>query len=204
MRWGSILRILNRIKRRLFYYKNRHSFYYLGKGSFINKPILLCGKRNIKIGKAVTIRECGRIEVITSWHLQNFTPLLEIEDNVNIEQGVHITCAGSVKIKKGCSISSYCMITDIDHKYEEITIPILQQDLVVTNTVIGENCFLGSGVKIMAGVKLGNHCIVGSNAVVTKSFPDYCVLVGIPAKIIKKFDANSGIWRKTDKDGNFL
>lgn len=52
---------------------------------------------------------------------------------------------------------------------------------------IGDNCWLGSGVSVLKGVRLGNNVTVGANSVVTKSFPDNCVLGGCPAVIIKIF-----------------
>lgn len=51
---------------------------------------------------------------------------------------------------------------------------------------IGENCFIGAGAKIIGGIIIGNNVKIGANAVVTKDVPDNCVVVGIPAKIIKK------------------
>lgn len=47
---------------------------------------------------------------------------------------------------------------------------------------------------IMPGVTLGKRCIVAAGAVVTKSFPDYSMIAGVPAKIIKKFDVATGAW----------
>ena len=49
----------------------------------------------------------------------------------------------------------------------------------------GQHCYLGAGAKILIGVHLGNHTIVGANAVVTKSFDEEnVVLAGVPARII--------------------
>ena len=44
--------------------------------------------------------------------------------------------------------------------------------------------------------RIGTGSIVGANAVVTKKFPDYCVLAGVPARIVKRFDFESGAWKK--------
>ena len=96
------------------------------------------------------------------------------------------------------------MITDIDHDYNDITQPISKQNLIIKKTSIGENCFIGSGAKIQAGTILGKHCVIGANSVVRGHFPDYCVIVGVPARIIKKYDFACKEWKKTDKYGTFL
>lgn len=57
---------------------------------------------------------------------------------------------------------------------------------------------------IQAGTILGKQCIVGSNAVVRGHFPDYCVIVGVPARIVKRYDDKSGVWKKTNNKGEFL
>lgn len=53
-------------------------------------------------------------------------------------------------------------------------------------TRIGHDTWLGHGVIIMPGVTVGNGAVVGSGAVVTKDVPDYCVAVGVPAKVVKR------------------
>lgn len=52
------------------------------------------------------------------------------------------------------------------------------------------------GVKIVKPVHIGNHVVIGANAFVTKDIPDDCMVVGIPAKIIKRFDYNIQQWVK--------
>lgn len=50
---------------------------------------------------------------------------------------------------------------------------------------------------------IGKHCVIGSNAVVTKDIPDYCVAIGIPARIIKRYNPEVGKWLRTNPDGSF-
>ena len=52
--------------------------------------------------------------------------------------------------------------------------------------VIGDNCIISSGAKVIGPVKIGKNCIVGANAVVLTDIPDNSIVVGIPAKIIKR------------------
>jgi serine O-acetyltransferase len=52
--------------------------------------------------------------------------------------------------------------------------------------VIGDDVYLGAGAKILGPVEIGSNCVIGANAVVTKSVPSGCVAVGIPARIIRE------------------
>ena len=49
-----------------------------------------------------------------------------------------------------------------------------------------DNCFIGTHVVIIKDVTIGNHCLVGANAVVSKSFPDYSIILGVPGKLAGK------------------
>ncbi|MDE6083355.1 MAG: acyltransferase [Muribaculaceae bacterium] len=53
------------------------------------------------------------------------------------------------------------------------------------DTYIGNNCVVGGRAIILPGVRLGDHVYVAAGSVVTKSFPDHCLIGGNPAKIIK-------------------
>ena len=59
---------------------------------------------------------------------------------------------------------------------------------------IGDGSWLGTHVVIAGNVKIGKHCVIGANSVVTKDIPDYCVAAGIPAKIIKKYNFDTCTW----------
>ena len=158
--------------------------------SYIGMPIYISGFRKILIGKNVRIFPGIRIEVFKSSRLI-------IEDNVGIAQNVQITCANSdLIISSGSLILANTFITNIDHNYENISLPILEQGISTKNTFIGKNCFIGIGCSIQAGTILGNNCIVGTNSVVRGVFPDYTLIVGSPARIIKKYNILNKKWEK--------
>lgn len=169
-----------------------------GFPSYIGKPLFINNFKRIFIGKRVRIFPGIRMEVL------NNNACIIFDDNVAIGQNVHITSASKLLIGKRTTILGNVVITNIDHDYQEINKHILEQKHVITETQIGENCFIGYGAVIQAGTILGKQCIVGANAVVRGHFPPYCVIVGIPAKIVKRYDEVSGIWKKTDKNGNFV
>ena len=165
-------------------------FKNIGLPSYIGKPIIILGTQNISLGKKVRIYPSVRLEVYNNSNLI-------IEDNVGIAQNVQITCSDiDLVISKGTVILANSYITNIDHLYEDVNKPILEQDISVKKTFIGENCFIGIGASIQAGTILGKHCIVGSNSVIRGIFPDYSVIVGSPGKIIKQYNENLNKWEK--------
>ena len=67
----------------------------------------------------------------------------------------------------------------------------------VENVIIGDGTWLGENVCVI-GAKIGKNCVIGANSVVTKDIPDYCVAVGVPAKIIKRYCFENNKWIKTE------
>lgn len=78
------------------------------------------------------------------------------------------------------------VIMATSHAFDRTDIPINQQGAAEEMPVtIGNDVWIGTRAIIMPGVKIGDHCIIASGAIVTKSFPENCILGGVPAKIIK-------------------
>jgi acetyltransferase-like isoleucine patch superfamily enzyme len=63
-------------------------------------------------------------------------------------------------------------------------VPIAQQGITRQGIVIGEDVWIGCGARILDGVQIGNGAVIGAGAVVTRSVPDYCIAVGVPAKVV--------------------
>ncbi|WP_044418062.1 acyltransferase [Halarcobacter anaerophilus] len=183
------------ILRGLFY---KPFFGKFGFPSYIGKPVLIRNFKRIFIGKRVRIFPGARIEVVDK------NSSIVFEDNISIGQNLHITSGSNLHIAKNTTLLENVMITNIDHDYQVIDKHILEQKYIISETKIGENCFIGYGAVIQAGTILGKQCIVGANAVVRGNFPNYCVIVGVPAKIVKRYDEKSKVWRKTDKNGEFI
>lgn len=173
-------------------------FKKIGFPSYIGPTLLVLNGRNISIGNNVRIFPGLRIEC-------HYKGKVVIQDNTAIQQNVHITSAQeTLIIGKGTTVLGNVFITNIDHNYQEIGKHILEQEYIVKTTKIGENCFIGYGAAIQAGTILGKQCVVGANSVVRGTFPDYCVIAGVPAKILKRYNPETKNWEKTDKLGNFI
>lgn len=154
---------------------------------YIGRPVFILSPSKAFISERVRIFPGLRMEIHGAGEVH-------IDRNVSIGQNLHLTCRGRLKIGEGTVISGNVMITDIDHEYQDIEKPILDQPHVVLPTAIGQNCFIGYGVCIQAGTTLGRHCIVGANSVVRGNFPNYSVIAGVPAKVIKQYNPDSKVW----------
>jgi acetyltransferase-like isoleucine patch superfamily enzyme len=159
---------------------------------YIGKPLYILGYKKLHIKTRVRIFPNARIEV----HGEG---VVLIDKNVSIGQDLHLICGRSVTIGEGTLISSRVLITDLDHEYMDITMPILEQPHKLSKTIVGERCFIGTGAVIQSGTILGKHCVVGANSVVKGVFPDYSVIVGSPGRVVKKFDVESGKWLRCDR-----
>lgn len=164
-------------------------FRRLGLLSYIGQPLYIYGSKRIDIGSKVRIYPMARIEALKEG-------AIIIENNVSIGQCLHIISAEEVIIGENSTLSANVFITDVDHEYEASDIHIMNQPLVKSATKIGRNCFIGYGAVIRAGTQLGTQCIVGANSVVKGKFPDYCVIAGNPAIIIKQYNKDTQKWEK--------
>lgn len=149
--------------------------------SYFSFPIFFKGLDKVTIGKKVRIFPGARIEV----HGQGS---IIIGDNVGIGQNFHITSIGKLSIGNNTTITGNVCISNIIHPYDNVNELVSEQPMIENETIIGESCFIGFGAVILPGTKLGKFCIVGANSVVRSDFPDYSVIAGNPARLIKKYN----------------
>jgi acetyltransferase-like isoleucine patch superfamily enzyme len=70
--------------------------------------------------------------------------------------------------------------------YKNFEMKVINNDEVYKQTIVGNDVWIGSNVLIKSGVKIGNGVVIGMGSIVTKDIPDYSVVVGVPARVIKK------------------
>lgn len=173
------------------YYLNKtisyfHSVFwgYFGEGTKIIKPMRIINKKSIFLGKRVNILNNARMEAIEGkWGNQKYSGKIIIRDGTSIEQNCHIIAAKTLEIGEDCVLSANVYISDCSHGYEPSN-RIMEQSLQVKKTNIGKGCFIGYGACIMPGVTLGDHVVVGANAVVTHDVEPYSIVAGVPARVI--------------------
>ena len=164
-------------------------------------PFRIDGAAHIFIGANTSIREYSWI---AAYDMTGFTPCLTIGDNTNLGYNSHIICTRSVTIGNNVLSANGVYISDNLHAYEDITRPIIEQKIIQKQDVsIGDGTWIGEHACII-GAKVGKHCVIGANSVVTKDVPDYCVVGGVPAKILKRFDHETKSWRRVNECGEFI
>lgn len=114
----------------------------------------------------------------------SFTPGLSIGDNSGVGIGACIN--GPVTIGADVMMGQDVIIYTTRHKDDRTDIPMREQGMAdVMPVVIGNDVWIGGRVIILPGVTIGDGCIIGAGAVVTKDVPSYSVAVGVPAKVVR-------------------
>lgn len=187
--------IKNVIFARMFFLLNRHKFKKLELNSLVCSPLRIDGSEYISIHKNVKI---NKFSWLFAAKIDNFEPNLIINEGCSIGDFNHIAAVRKVVLEKNVLTANRVYISDNLHAYADISIPIMHQKVEFKGEVsIGEGSWIGENACII-GAKIGKHCVIGANAVVTKDIEDFSVAVGVPAKVIKRYDQLSGAWVKVN------
>lgn len=108
--------------------------------------------------------------------------------------GIGSVVIGPVDIEDDVIMAQHVVLSGLNHNYERIDVPISQQGVSTAPIVVGKGTWLAANVCVRSGVTIGQHCVIGAGAVVTKDIPSYSVAVGNPAKVVKTYDQVSGKW----------
>lgn len=179
-------------------------FEQLGDSVQIMPNVLFAGTDQIKLGDGVKIQSGARIRL---WFNKWTGTRIHLQDGVSLDFGVDIrthsphggdihigertvlgpyTCISGnpITIGRDCLIASNVGMYANNHTFSDLSKPISQQGHTYKGISIGDDCWLGTGVKVLDGVTIGHGCVIGAGSVVTKSLPDYSIAVGVPAKVI--------------------
>ena len=119
-------------------------------------------------------------------------PVVRIGDRSMIGRGSHIVGHFSIKIGSDVQTGPYVYITDQNPGYENPAEVVHVQWPHDVPVVIGDGSWLGTGVVILPGTELGRNVVVAAGAVVRGTFPDHCVIAGVPARIVRRYVPGSG------------
>jgi acetyltransferase-like isoleucine patch superfamily enzyme len=111
---------------------------------------------------------------------------LTLADKVKGQTTTHFICYDNITVDEGTIFGPNVVIVDFDHELHVDVKESIIRSGISKPIHIGKYCWIGANAVILKGVTLGDYCVVGAGAVVTKSFGDYSIIAGNPAKLIKK------------------
>lgn len=141
---------------------------------------------NFYLGKNSTIEAFSTIN--------NGVGDVEIGDNTLI--GISNVIIGPTQIGNNVMLAQNIVVSGLNHGYEDINIPPKEQKVTTKQIKISDNVWIGANCVITAGVTIGVHSVIGAGSIVTKDIPDYVVAAGNPAKILKKYNFETGNWER--------
>lgn len=175
---------------KIVYYKS--ILKHIGWRSQIVSPLRIDGAKFIFIGDRVYIGYKSWLACLPLTGENKCKVVLE--DGCVIGHFNHIYATKSIILHRNVLTADKVYISDNLHGYKDVETPIMHQPIVQNGTVeIGEGTWLGENVCVL-GVHIGQHCVIGANSVVTHDIPDYSVAVGVPAKVIKRYNPSSQKW----------
>ncbi len=165
-------------------------------GNYIGRVLYTFAKRlpesfsSVNIGQRKLRAFCGKLILAKCGDDVNiergaqFVSSVELGDRSGI--GVNARIAGKCIIGNDVMMGPECMIFTINHRADSVEIPMnVQGNCDEMPCVIGDDVWIGARATILPGVEIGKSSIVAAGSVVTKSFPPYSVIGGVPAKLIR-------------------
>lgn len=133
---------------------------------------------NVSIGKYAMIRP-------SDYYGRHLGKGLVVGNNSNIGAHAYVGCSGKITIGNNVMISPRVSLYAENHIFKEANIPMKLQGVDVGEIVIGDDCWIASNSIILSNVKIGKGVVVAAGSVVNKDIPDFAIVGGVPAKIIK-------------------
>jgi carbonic anhydrase/acetyltransferase-like protein (isoleucine patch superfamily) len=175
----------------------------LGHGSAVCFPVAaLFGEQYIRIGEGSIIGPYSSLSAgVSPGHVPDRDPVIEIGDRTVIGKGSGIVGHREIVMGDDVWTGHHVYITDANHGYEDVHIPIGLQFAAPRPVRIGSGSWLGHGALVLPGANIGRHVVVGAGAVVTGTLPDFSVAVGNPARVIRRYVLGEGwVAAKGDDD----
>jgi acetyltransferase-like isoleucine patch superfamily enzyme len=171
----------------------------LGEGSVICFPaVAIFNEQYIHIGNGTLIGPHVSLSAgMVPGQVPVSDPVISIGDRCLIGKGSGIVGHLSIEIGDDVWTGHYVYVTDQNHGYEDVTLPISKQSQAERPVTIGSGSWLGHGTVVLPGSQIGRHVAVAAGSVVSGTLPDNCVAAGAPAKPIREWDGQG--WPRSEE-----
>ncbi|WP_024293402.1 acyltransferase [Lacrimispora indolis] len=168
------------------------------KNPGINKSVKYKEPANLVLGDNCRI---GENSYLLCWNeysfgklKQNLKGTITIGNNFSATRNLTIQSCNSVFIGNDVLVASNVFICDYNHGILNTEGSYLDNLLTLSRVSIEDGVWIGQGAYVLPGVRIGKNSILGAGSVAVKDIPEYCMAVGNPAKIVKRYDRNLGKW----------
>ncbi len=183
-------------------HRRARAFHTFGAGSMIAFPqTVVFGEGRIAFGRGSTIGPLATISAgMPSQADLRGDPVITIGDRCMLGKGIGIVGHERIEIGNDIWTGHYVYITDQNHGYEDVDEPIGVQMWKNEPVSIGDGSWLGHDAIVLPGSRIGRHVVVAAGAVVAGlQVPDYSVVAGVPARIVRRYVAGEG-WLTVPRD----
>jgi len=176
-------------------------FARFGRSSLINHPVsTLFGTRAMSIGEETLIGRACTLSVGYGPGDPNLPGLgLVIGDRCVIGAGAVLTAHDGIEIGDDVWFGNHVFVSDAGHGYQQPDVPIGNQLGHHARVRIGSGSWIGHGAVILPGTTIGRNVVVGAGSVVRGDVPDHAIVAGVPARVVRRFEAGVG-WVSTSRD----
>lgn len=190
MSYSSIVRSVHA---RIFRLLERKKFGAFGDSIYVFEGVEFLNRRRIRLASGVVVQRHCYLGV--SVDEASGSPIrLSIGEDTNLGPRNHIFAARSVEVGRKVLTAPNVFVSDCTHIYADVSVPIMDQGVrVLSRASVGDHSWIGAN-SVILGCSIGRHCVVGANSVVLSDVPDYSVVVGSPARIVRHFDQQSQLW----------
>jgi acetyltransferase-like isoleucine patch superfamily enzyme len=169
-------------------------FHSFGDGSMVAfPPSVIFGEGRIAVGSRTSVGPLASLSAGMPMHMaERGDPIITIGDRCTLGKGIGIVGHERIEIGDDIWTGHYVYITDQNHGYEDLSLPIGVQMWNNAPVSIGSGSWLGHGCVVLPGVRVGEHVVVAAGAVVADDVPDRCVVAGVPARIVRRYVEGEG------------
>jgi len=174
----------------------------VGRGVVFGQGVVLRHPAKIRIGDGVTVDDLVVLDAKGTGNRG-----IEIGDGVFLGRGTILSCkdgditlgphtnlgfhcevfsGSTVTVGRHGLFAAYVYLVGGGHEFERADLAVVDQPRSSRGITLGDNVWLGTGTKVLDGVRLGSHVVVGANAVVNTDLPEGAIAAGVPARILRQ------------------
>jgi acetyltransferase-like isoleucine patch superfamily enzyme len=164
---------------------------HIGRGTLIDPSVHVLAWRSVLIGRNCVVGGGSIFNINNGRGL----PRVVIGDHVYVGRFSFFSNGDLIRLGDYCLLGPGCRFLGADHVYSDPFTPYIATGVTEDGRqIVGANCWLGTDVTLLGSLAVGHGSILGAGALVTRDVPPFSLVVGSPARIIKRFDMTTKSW----------